>query len=1081
MAERSSQNFEFLGSREQDLARVAALAEAHIAVDPNAAIVKLRLFGELLARHICEQRRIRVEQGVSQETRLRILRDSVPRDILSRLHDVRQAGNAAAHSDEGTASKAIHQLKIAHSLAGWYQREFYQPRFSPPPFQAPRNQAKSIRRLEKQLGASQAERQAELEKLRQLTTTIADNAEKLRLALARTNEQQHVADEANKRHREVIERLERTNSISRELLRLKLDEPDAAGLPDWVAAVAQGAPPPHDLPEELLEDIRRIGEHFSLPTRANPEVTLSSTGTLTAGGEDLQVTVGLRTWDTLHPAIRSGTTWTTIDGETFLMDPALAEALDDVVGPLPMAAKPAETTRERELWWGRLRRRLQPFGVQLTGYLKNTDAVVVERFEPHLRIDANGHVELTVSTPEIDAEQLTATVDQLRPNGVRNPTVVGRTASGEVTRQRVLLAPSARKVVHKIQKIRQNRAGATPYLLDDPALLLDDDAFDLSKYGERVIGLGVPVYRASPTLMDTASSADQSRISLRDDLAQVTDPKPAPKLTPGEEEELATLLSTAAAQGRHYVRFKELWIRVPSTTQAALLDTAVDAGASRRTGVLIIEDNLGDPNFLRADEGIGVCADVPEQPPGMTTSALLPHQRTGFSWLAGHSLVGPNSTDHGLLADEMGLGKTLQVLALMSLLEDAGNLSPTLVVAPLSVLQNWEAEADRFFAGKFRRRERLHSGMRVTAGNLRKADVVLASYESVRTQQLELGRVRWRLMVCDESHRIKNPTTQTTRAVMAMDAERRIAMTGTPVQNSLDDLWSQFDWLQPGLLGDLKSFRQQFGAAKPESERAAALEQLRNTVKPRMLRRLKSLVAVDLPQKTVRRIELPLRTEQAQLYTAVLREVKDAGGSTLAVLHRLFGVCCHPEKRHSGQAETVDNVKLTWLMSLLDEIRDAGEKVVIFAEWYALQDQLSMEIARRYGITVDRINGQVAADQRQWKVDEFNATEGFAVMTLGPRAAGIGLNITAANHVVHYTRHWNPALEAQATDRCHRIGQTRPVTVYLPITTHPETTTVEQHLDKLLRSKEAVARDVIVPTDKLSVEQELRRSLHPTD
>ena len=888
------------------------------------------------------------------------------------------------------------------------------------------------------------------------------------------------SDEASRRLEE-LEKLRRFAGIRADLVTLQLDRADSEGLPDWVAAVASGAAPDANLPEELLEDIRSFASRLALPQHANPEVTLKSTGTLTAGGGDFLLSVGLRDPVSLRPAVRSGTSWKTDDGQTYLMDLALASALDTAEGPLPEAATPVETTRARELWWGRLRRRLSSYDVRMSAYLANTDAVVVERFEPTLRLDDNGEVELLVGTDDLDAEALTSTLDKLHPRSKRHPTIVTRGEDGEVRRQRIVLAPAVRKALPKIQSIRRERARATPYLLDDPATLLDDSAFDLSKYGDRVIGLGVAVYRASPSIAETDGSG-RKRIALRDDLERVSSGSglEAPDLSPQDEAELAALLVTAAGRGQHYIRFKDTWIRVPSPGRANELSETITGPSPKHRGVLLIEENLDDTAFQVADQGVGLCADVPESPPGLETSELLPHQHVGFSWLAGHALVGPNATDHGLIADEMGLGKTLQVLSLMSLLEEAGTLRPALIVAPLTLLQNWESEADRFFPGRFRRRAKLHGGKRLKATELQTADIVLASYEAVRSQQLELGRVRWQLMVCDESHRIKNPTTQTAKAIMAMDAARRIAMTGTPVQNSLDDLWSQFDWLQPGFLGDLKAFRNRFSPNMVASERDAAIESLRATVRPRMLRRLKSQVAEALPPKHHRRIELRMGFEQAQLYSAVLSELSQDGTSTLSVLHRLFGVCSFPEKQYAGVGQADGNAKLRWLMELLEQIRAADEKVVIFAEWYALQDQLSAAITQRFGIPVDRINGTVAANHRQWKVDAFNASEGFGVLTLGPRAAGVGLNIASANHVVHYTRHWNPALEAQATDRCHRIGQSRPVMVYLPIATHHETATVEQHLDQLLRRKEALANDVIVPTDSLSVERELRAAMRPT-
>ena len=329
--------------------------------------------------------------------------------------------------------------------------------------------------------------------------------------------------------------------------------------------------------------------------------------------------------------------------------------------------------------------------------------------------------------------------------------------------------------------------------------------------------------------------------------------------------------------------------------------------------------------------------------------------------------------------------------------------------------------------------------------------------------------------MCDEAQKIKNPSTRLAQSAKAMRGDIRIAITGTPVENSLDDLWSITDFFQPGLLGSLKAFREDHGTSVIEDValRERAAETLRRTLEPVMLRRMKGDVGLSLPEITERTISCAMSPVQTQLYARV-REVRNARqGAALAAITRMLQACAHPALLAPTRLAGVDPSsvcpKLDATMAVLEQVHARGEKALVFARWVNLQKLLADAIAQRFGVQVTVLNGTVPAELRQGIVDAFSRRAGFGVLVLSPRACGVGLNITAANHVIHYTREWNPAVEVQATDRVYRMGQTRPVTVYFPIVEHPAFDTAEVILSRVLDSKEALRADFIQPVEHSKV------------
>jgi hypothetical protein len=490
--------------------------------------------------------------------------------------------------------------------------------------------------------------------------------------------------------------------------------------------------------------------------------------------------------------------------------------------------------------------------------------------------------------------------------------------------------------------------------------------------------------------------------------------------------------------------------------------------------------------------------------------SLLPHQRAGLAWM--QHLFGLQSEYQvrgAVLADDMGLGKTFQLLALMAwLLERDPDMQPMLVVAPVSLLENWAEEAAKFFVpGALPLLTAYGDGLaelRVPRSQIEQrllaedglvkflrpnwvgcAKVVLTTYETLRDLEFSFAAQKWSLMVCDEAQRIKNPAAMVTRAAKKQNVAFKIACTGTPVENTLADMWCLFDYVQPGLLGALNDFGGRYRKpieAKTEEEKAR-VEELRAKIEPQILRRLKAEVAKNLPPKIV--VEecraLEMSATQRSLYANAVvgfKKRKESDGASpfknhLGLLHYLRLVCTDPRphglsvfKPEATSAYRKKAPKLDWLLNQLKSVKAKGEKVIVFCEFREIQRLLQHYIEAEFGLKPDIINGDTSASSshvasRQKRIKAFRESKGFNVLVLSPVAVGFGVNIQAANHVVHYTRTWNPAKEDQATDRAYRIGQDKPVYVYYPVVKAEDFTTFDVKLDQLLSYKRGLAEDML--------------------
>ena len=440
---------------------------------------------------------------------------------------------------------------------------------------------------------------------------------------------------------------------------------------------------------------------------------------------------------------------------------------------------------------------------------------------------------------------------------------------------------------------------------------------------------------------------------------------------------------------------------------------------------------------------------APELPQGFM-GQLYDYQSKGFAFLLEVSNEGLGC----ILGDEMGLGKTVQIIVLLLVQKEQG-CGPSLVLAPATLLENWRREFKKF-APKIS--VAVHRGSDRTGfpSELKEFDIVVTSYDTASRDLALLKMIEWDIVILDEAQAIKNP--QTLRSVSVKQIPRRIgiAVTGTPVENRLRDLWSIMDFSCPGLLGSQNDFESYFDDTDCD---AAELERI---VSPLLLRRRVSEVAKDLPA----RIDIPqpvLLSDAAATNYEVLRQsiAEEYGAAAgLVSLIKLRQYCAHPFviENRPGKDPLIYSSKYERMVEILDEIVASGEKVIIFSSFTVMADILTNDIPRRYGIYCRNIDGRTSVVERQPIVDEFSSVIGAAVLVLNPRAAGTGLNITAANHVIHYNLEWNPAVEDQASARAYRLGQEKPVTIHRLF--HPGT--IEEVIDDRLNRKRELADIAIV-------------------
>ncbi|MEV0232976.1 DEAD/DEAH box helicase [Nonomuraea sp. NPDC050786] len=527
------------------------------------------------------------------------------------------------------------------------------------------------------------------------------------------------------------------------------------------------------------------------------------------------------------------------------------------------------------------------------------------------------------------------------------------------------------------------------------------------------------------------------------------------------------------------VRVRGQWVELDDRQ----LKAALRAVAGTRTGEATASDMLrhivgsdlwgdllgGDELPLVEVDADGVLGDllsgqaerrlVPISTPAGLDATLRPYQERGLAWLSFLSELGLG----GVLADDMGLGKTVTTLAL--LVHERAD-APTLLVCPMSLVGNWQREAARFAPGL---RVYVHHGSGRDAALIPRADLVITTYGTAHRDLDSLKQHEWRRVVCDEAQAIKNSGTLQAQAVRSIPTGTRLALTGTPVENHLAELWSIMEFANPGLLGPRSRFRTRFQEPIEARQDEQAAQALKRATGPFILRRVKTDKSIisDLPEKMEVKEWCPLTTEQATLYQAVVDDMLskiegsegiERRGLVLATMAKLKQVCNHPAHLlKDGSRLSGRSGKLTRLEQLSEEILAEGEKALLFTQYAEFGSMLQPYLAQRLDTTVLWLHGGLPKKTRDRLVDRFQHDDEPMLFVLSLKAAGVGLNLTAANHVIHVDRWWNPAVEDQATDRAFRIGQRKNVQVRKLICAG----TLEERVDQMIERKKALAERVV--------------------
>ena len=738
--------------------------------------------------------------------------------------------------------------------------------------------------------------------------------------------------------------------------------------------------------------------------------------------------------------------------------------------------------------------------VLLTGQLATAKIVVADRVRPQLVPIAGGfqvrpRVE-GIPDEEMDAYYFETPASQLGKKGLN--------IRGEgFERTRAVFPERARESLHDARRLDRMSPADVAHAMSHPEGVFGPN-LEHSSWSERVTGLGPEVAIVIPKLKEIDNidwwdwdvlaseapiSADDTVEPEKCDVFSLKDPAIRAKLKEA--------IALAQARGDTYIPSPVSRKMIPLSRTlidaiegAEQLEQASQAAGGRLLKaprlVLQVEMNLYEADFSRVGEHRLTRPTACERPPLLQQRfELHPYQQEGYEWLVAlyqHGQREVTSWSGALLADDMGLGKTLQVLSFLSKRRESPS-GPQLIVAPVALSKNWQDEARKFFGNRFEpillAKGPLLAERDEAVRLLSRQCLVFTSYESMRENELVFAAVDWDVVIFDEAQKAKNPESQVARVARTLKARFRLALTGTPVENTLRELWAIVDWAVPGHLGSLHDFDKAYvrplRAVESQSERTDLASRLHRVIEPIFTRRMKAEVAADkLPQIAFLAGEIPMSDEQLSAYNAAVAEAK-AAPRPMAHLHKMFGVCAHPRyvaksKKRLPRLSECPFPKGQKLIEILRAIENKGEKVIVFAKLKIIQIWLTEEIRQQFGLDPDLINGDITeSDARLALIDKFSRPPGFNAIILSPRAAGVGLNITAANHVIHYMREWNPAVENQATDRAFRLGQERDVTVYTLTTVSDHGITVEQRLDQLLKAKRRLMQDFVVPIGGFTV------------
>lgn len=695
----------------------------------------------------------------------------------------------------------------------------------------------------------------------------------------------------------------------------------------------------------------------------------------------------------------------------------------------------------------------------------------------------------------------------------------------------VYIDPALRPVLQEVRNLQSAPSSERRAFVTNPRRVLrqrlgeevaerigvDSLFLETEQFSARVAGVDVWTKPVLPWLKQTTNSWLPEKFGIRVGESYV-------ELTPEIVEPLCAAVETAIANQEPTASVESTIVPATAQTLAALNDLkpfAQAAGANvsevasdqtrtveitRDRLFLVVRENFEEVEFAPFAPTVFVEPSEFALPDRLNTT-LKPHQVDGLKWLVETAARRRSGV---LLADDMGLGKTLQAIAFMAWLQEQAGANkrprgPFLVVAPTGLLANWRAEIERHlnaphlgeivlaFGGSlkglreedsFGERDIVTGRAALQAEAWKSAGVVLTTYETLRDYHISFAKWPFELVIFDEIQKLKNPTSQLTRAAKSLNPKFVLGMTGTPVENRLQDLWSIMDVISPSLLGSSKDFERRYPPTNTD-----ALKQLRSKLVDRqdnmpsyMLRRMKSDHLEGMPEKIVHAKQIKMPPLQASTYENCVRRAV-AGKASLSrkdgilqILHEMRGISLHPidpeEAPTDLDAYAAQSARLSWTLEILKEVQAKSEKALIFVESLAMQAKLATLIQTRFNLRHPpaRIHGGVPGSKRQAIVNNFQSQQGiFDVLLLSPKAGGVGLTITAANHVIHLSRWWNPAVEDQSTDRAYRIGQDKPVHVYLPLAVHSDPiigpSSFDIRLNDLLERKRSLSRDMLVPPE----------------
>lgn len=782
-------------------------------------------------------------------------------------------------------------------------------------------------------------------------------------------------------------------------------------------------------------------------------------------------------------------------GTSYLLNHAQYQLIEEVVR-YNLLESTAKTTDYNLIEFAKIKALAIEADCSLDSYLKNENVYVPSSIKIEVGVDNQGFtIEPSIEIEE--NEKFKSTFEKVRKVQSRYPL---QRENGE--RVRVVLNPEqkANLEILKQKGGRHLTREQIKEIVDHPTELFDPEVIDLSElYSDRVINIGLYKPKFYPFISHYKSCwIAGARVETPENgTTKIEIPSKS------ELDKLNESIRQSEHSGNTIVRYNNTDIDIEDARFLAYTaekqlkspDKAIKTDDTSYK-VLIIEENAEKLGFSVNDQIVPSKEKYTLFKNNYLNDnySLKEHQEEGIAWL---QYLYQSKANGCLMADDMGLGKTLQILYFIDWhSRKYPKHKPYLIVAPVSLLENWEMEYTRFFMAPRMNITKISSK---TVSRFYKKDVVewmqgldiiLTNYESLRIAQLNFCAVEFEVVILDEAQRIKTPGTMVTNAAKALKSNFKIAMTGTPVENTLLDLWCIMDFCVPGLLGNAKSFAAQYQS--PLKSEDSDIIKLGKEVHDRLgiffLRRLKDDVAKDLPAKYEIKEQVEMPPVQFCAYKNVVNDyITKSQPNILTTIMNMRSVSEHPYllsstiNEHNSNDLICSSARLQATINFLDNIRDKQEKVIVFSERKEIQKMIQSICHERYSVIPSIINGDTPSiskggykekQTRQACIDRFQSVDGFNIIIMSPIAAGMGLNITAANHVIHYSRHWNPAKENQATDRAYRIGQTKDVFVYYPMAVCKDYTSFDQTLDNLLLRKTELASSTIFPTIRVEVNNE---------